>query len=76
MSIAEDQMRAANAAAREDNRLAEMDHRIEMAKIRLSQGVPKDIRVEDFKKRRIAIAMQPRLWKPSVDQVLPKKRHT
>jgi len=75
VSILEDQARAANAAAKEDNRLAEMDHRIEMAKVRLSQNLPKDPLVEEFKKRRTAIAMQPRMWKPSVDQALPKKRH-
>ena len=75
MSIAEDQTRAANAAAKEDNRLAEMDHRIEMAKIRLAQDAPKDPRVEEFKKRRVEIAMQPRWWKPSAETVLPKKRH-
>ena len=75
MSIVEDQMRAENAARREDNRLAEMDHRIEMAKIRLAQDAPKDPLVEKFKARRVEIAMQPRWWKPSVETVLPKKRH-
>ena len=76
MSIAEDQTREENAARKEDNRLAEMDHRIEMAKVRLTQNMPKDPLVEEFKKRRIVIAMQARRWKPSVDQPLPKKRHT
>ena len=75
MSIAEDQMRAENAARREDNRMAEMDHRIEMAKVMLTQNMPKDPRVEEFKKRRVEIAMQPRWWKPSAETVLPKKRH-
>ena len=75
MSIAEDQTRAANAAAKEDNRMAEMDHRIEMAKVMLTQNMPKDPRVEEFKKRRVEIAMQPRWWKPSAETVLPKKRH-
>ena len=75
MSIVETRIAAANAAAKEDNRLAEMDHRIEMAKVRLSQNLPKDPLVEEFKKRRTAIAMQPRMWKPSAETVLPKKRH-
>jgi len=34
-----------------------------------------DPRVIAFKLRRVAIAMQTRYWKPSIDQVLPKKRH-
>jgi ribosomal protein L24 len=68
-------MRAENAARREDNRMAEMDHRIEMAKVMLTQNMPKDPRVEEFKKRRVEIAMQPRWWKPSAETVLPKKRH-
>lgn len=73
MSLVEDQMHAANAACKEDNRLAEMDHRIEMAKKMLLSVVPKDSLVEEFKKNRVAIAMQTRWWKPSIDQTLPKK---
>jgi len=74
VSTVEDQTRAANAACKEDNRLAEMDHRIEMAKVRLSQNLSKGPFVEEFKKRRTVIAMQPRMWKPSIEQTLPKKR--
>ena len=70
MSLLEDQTRAANAEAKEANRLAEMDHRIEVVK----QSLPKDPRVDEFKKRRTAITMQVRWWKPSITQVLPKKR--
>jgi hypothetical protein len=70
VSLLEDQTRAANAEAKEANRLAEMDYRIEMVK----QSLPKDPRVDEFKKRRTAIAMQVRWWKPSTIQVLPIRR--
>jgi hypothetical protein len=72
MSIAEDQMRAANAARKEENRLAEMDHRIERAKGRLLQDLPKDSRVYAFIERRKAHALQ--LRKNLGAQVLPKHR--
>lgn len=68
MSLLEDQTRAANAEAKEANRLAEMDYRIEMAK----KSLPKDPRVDEFKKRRITIAMQVR--SRLSNQVLPKHR--
>jgi ribosomal protein L24 len=72
MSIAEDQMRAANAARKEERRLAEMEHRIEMAKVRLLQDSPKDSRVYDFIERRKVHALQ--LRKNLGTQVLPKHR--
>lgn len=72
MSLLEDAARAANAEAKEANRISELDHRIEMARL----VIPKDPRVEAFKKRRTAIAMQLRWWKPSIGQTLPKKRLT
>ena len=74
MSIVEDQMRAENAARREDNRMAEMDHRIEQAKIRIAQAVPKDPRVEEFKARRVWNTMQVRKWIPCPQVLSLKKR--
>jgi hypothetical protein len=76
MSSVEDRMYAANAARKEENRLAELDHRIEMAKIRLAQDMPKNPYVEEFKARRTWNTKQIRRWKPSTEQITPKKRGT
>jgi hypothetical protein len=73
VSLIEDQIRAANAARKEENRIAELDHRVEMAKIRLAQDHPKWPFVEEFIARRVWNANQTRWWKPS-DQVLPIKK--
>jgi hypothetical protein len=74
MSLVEDQRDAANAKYKEESRLAELDHRIEMAKISLAQTMPKDqlLRVEEFKYRRTWNAKQTRWWKPC-EQVLVSK---
>jgi len=76
MSLVEDQMRAANAASKEENRMAELDHRIELAKIRLAQGDTKAnlLRVEEFKYRRTWNAMQPRRWQPCTELPVRNKR--
>ena len=74
MSIVEDQMRAANAASKEENHIADLDHRIEQEKIRIAQAVPKDPRVEEFKARRVWNTMQVRKWIPCPQVLSLKKR--
>ena len=76
MSLLEEQVRAANAAAKAESHNAELEHRLELARKSLTDASYYDPRIIAFKARRQVIAEQVRWWKPSVDQVLPKKRHT
>jgi hypothetical protein len=75
VSILEDQVYAANAAAKAQSHNADLEHRLEVARKSLADASIYDPRVIAFKLRRAVIAMQTRYWKPSIDQVLPKKRH-
>jgi hypothetical protein len=74
MSIAEDQTRALNLQVIESRKNAAVEHMLALNRERLISETCRDPRVITFKERRTAIAMQPRMWKPSVDQALPKKR--
>jgi hypothetical protein len=74
MSILEDQVYAANAAAKAESHNADLEHRVEMARKSLTDASIYDPRIITFKQRRVAIAMQTRWWKPSIEQALPKKR--
>ena len=76
MSILEDQVYAANAAAKAECHNADLEHRLEVARKSLADASIYDPRVIAFKERRKAHAMQTRYWKPSTETVVPKKRHT
>jgi DNA-directed RNA polymerase len=75
MSILEDQVYAANAAAKAQSHNADLEHRLEVARKSLADASIYDPRVIAFKARRATIAMQTRWWKPSTEPVVPKKRH-
>ena len=75
MSFLEDQVYAANAAAKAECHNADLEHRLEVARKSLADASIYDPRVIAFKLRRVAIAMQIRWWKPSIEPVTPKKRH-
>ena len=72
MSDAEEQMKAANAAAKEEAHLSEIEHRSEMSRLRAKQEKPKEPQVYEFIVRRKFNALQIR--KPLTNQVLPKHR--
>ena len=74
MSLLEEQVYAANAAAKAESHNAELEHRLEMARKSLTDASIYDPRVIAFKERRRIISNQVRWWKPSDTQVLPKKR--
>jgi hypothetical protein len=72
VSFLEDQTYAANAAAKAENHNAELEHRLELSRQRLTEEAYRDPRVCKFKERRSGIAGQLRWWKPN--DALPKKR--
>jgi hypothetical protein len=75
VSLVEEQTLALNLRAAQDSKNAAIEHMAVLNRERLVSEACCDPRVIAFKLRRVAIAMQTRYWKPSIDQVLPKKRH-
>ena len=72
MSIAEDQMRAANAARKEESHNSALEHMAFLEQQRIASEACYDPRVIAFKERRRVQAMQ--LRKNLGEQVLPKHR--